>query len=103
MKNLIKYHFAALFMALLFAVSFASSPSIAKEQERSKQRQEIKSNKKQQCRLISRADAISKAKRRYKGKVVGVQFSDRGKQSVYRVRMLIENKRVKTVSIKACR
>jgi len=98
MKNVIKY-----LSVVIIATSLVSLPATAKEIDRGKQRTEIKSEKKYQCRLISRADAISRAKKRYKGKVVGVQFNDKGERSVYRVRMLFENKRVKTVSIKACR
>lgn len=56
-----------------------------------------------QCQLISRADAIRQAHSRVRGKVVGVQLSKRGNSSVYRVRMLTDNKRVKTISIPACR
>ncbi|MDQ7049470.1 MAG: hypothetical protein Q9M92_07980 [Enterobacterales bacterium] len=56
-----------------------------------------------QCQLISRADAIRQAHSQVKGKVVGVQLSKRGNRSVYRVRMLTDNKRVKTISIPACR
>ncbi len=63
-----------------------------------------KGNKQQyQCKLISRGDAISRAKGKLPGKVVGVQLSDRGDRSVYRVRILTSKKRVKTISIQACR
>lgn len=62
-----------------------------------------KEAKKYQCRLISRAEAIKQAKRKIKGKVVGVQLSERGSRSIYKVRMLVEQKRVKTISINACK
>jgi uncharacterized membrane protein YkoI len=62
-----------------------------------------KKTKKYQCRLISRAEAIKQAKRKTKGKVVGVQLSERGSRSIYKVRMLVEQKRVKTISINACK
>ncbi len=62
-----------------------------------------KKSKKYQCRLISRGEAIKQAKRKTKGKVVGVQLSERGSRSVYKVRMLVEQKRVKTLSINACK
>lgn len=55
------------------------------------------------CQRISRADAISQARNRVKGKVVGVQFNKRGNRSVYQVRMLVGKNRVKSVSIPACR
>ncbi len=57
----------------------------------------------QTCQLISRADAIRQAQSRVRGKVVGVQLSKRGNRSVYRVRLLTDSKRVKTISIPACR
>ncbi len=60
-------------------------------------------DQKYQCKLISRADAIKQAKKKANGKVVGVQLNDRGSRSVYKVRMLIDEKRVKTFSISACR
>ena len=62
-----------------------------------------KKTKKYQCSLISRAEAINQAKRKTKGKVVGVQLSERGNRSIYKVRMLVEQKRVKTISINACK
>lgn len=61
------------------------------------------SKQKYECQLISRAEAIKQAKTRMKGKVVGVQLSERDDRSVYRVRILVDNKRIKTVSIQACR
>ena len=62
-----------------------------------------KKTKKYQCSLISRGEAIKQAKRKAKGKVVGVQLSERGSRSIYKVRMLVEQKRVKTISINACK
>ncbi len=62
-----------------------------------------KGQKKYECQLISRASAIRQAQSRAKGKIVGVQLTKKGNRSVYKVRMLIDKKRVKTYSIKACR
>ncbi len=56
-----------------------------------------------QCQLISKGEAIKQAKSRMKGKVVGVQLSEKDEYSVYRVRVLVDNKRIKTISIQACR
>ena len=56
-----------------------------------------------ECQLISRSEAINRAKKRTDGKVVGVQLADKGKSSVYRVRILVGKKRIKTLSIPACR
>lgn len=61
------------------------------------------SNQKYQCQLISRGEAIKQAKSRLQGKVVGVQLSERNERSVYRVRILVDNKRIKTISVQACR
>jgi len=55
------------------------------------------------CQLISRSEAINQAKKRTDGKVVGVQLAKKGESSVYRVRILIDQKRIKTVSIPGCR
>jgi uncharacterized membrane protein YkoI len=62
-----------------------------------------KSQKKYECQLISRASAIKQAQSRVNGKIVGVQLSQKGSRSIYKVRMLVDKKRVKTVSVKACR
>jgi len=56
-----------------------------------------------QCKMISRGSAISQAKRQTNGKVVGVKLDGRGSRAVYRVRVLVDKKRVKTISIQACR
>jgi len=61
------------------------------------------SAEKYECQLISRSDAIRQAKNRADGKVVGVQLSEKGERSVYRVRILVGKKRIKTISIPACR
>ena len=83
---------------LLFVFGMFSAAAAQSEKgNKSKQPQ------KYECKLISRTAAINQAKRKVDGKVVGVQFSDRGSRSVYRVRMLVDKKRVKTLSINACR
>ena len=82
------------------ALCFLPIQALAKD---TKDKTQTKPPQKYECKLISRADAISQARRRINGKVVGVQLSDRGNRSVYRVRMLVDKKRVKTLSIRACR
>jgi uncharacterized membrane protein YkoI len=86
-------------LVLLFIVCgmFSAAAAQSDKDKKSKQPQ------KYECKLISRNAAINQAKRKVEGKVVGVQFSDRGSRSVYRVRMLVDKKRVKTLSINACR
>ena len=90
-------------MIVIFVVFFLPNSAWAKNGSKG----EIKSNAKQieryQCKSISRADAIRKAKKQTDGKVVGIQLSEKGAHSVYRVRMLVGDKRVKTLSIRACR
>ncbi|MCF6193227.1 MAG: hypothetical protein L3J46_02705 [Kangiellaceae bacterium] len=86
-------------LTILLMCVFFSHPSFAM-----KNKQEKDGEKKQyQCRLISRGSAISQAKRRTKGKVVGVQQSGQGRRAVYRVRVLVNKKRIKTITIPACR
>jgi len=58
---------------------------------------------KYECQLIARSEAINQAKKRVDGKVVGVQLSEKGDRSAYRVRILVNKKRIKTISIPACR
>lgn len=82
----------------LILMVYLPHASAANDDEKTKAKSE-----KYQCQLISRGEAISQAKRKVDGKVVGVQFKEKGSRSVYRVRMLVDKKRVKTVSINACR
>ena len=63
---------------------------------------ENQKSKKYQCKVISKNQAIANAKRRSKGKVVAANLSKKGDRSVYKVRLLINNKRVKTITIPAC-
>lgn len=79
---------------LIFMVSYSQSSHL--EAEESPQ-------KKYQCQLISRTSAIKQAQSRANGKVIGVKLSRKGRHSIYKVRMLVDKKRVKTTSIKACR
>jgi len=82
----------SLFLLSLIPSSGAVSKNISKDP-----------GKQSQCKLIARSDAINRAKSQLSGKVVGVQLDQSGKRSVYRVRILTAKKRVKTISIQACR
>ena len=64
---------------------------------------DIRDSKKDDCRLISNNEAINKAKAQTGGKVVSVKLSRSGAKSVYKVRVLVDEKRIKTITIKACR
>lgn len=57
---------------------------------------------KYQCKVISKSQAITNAKRRTKGKIVAANLVKKGKRSVYKVRVLVDKKRVKTITIPAC-
>ena len=83
--------------ALMILLSLVANIAVAADKKDKNSRQ------KYQCQLISRGEAIKQAKSRLKGKVVGVQLSERDERSVYRVRILVDNKRIKTISIQACR
>ena len=92
MKSLI----GKLLVLILLSVLLANSVVAADKKQKN-------SDQKYQCELISRGEAIKQATNRMKGKVVGVQLTERNERSVYRVRILVDNKRIKTVSIQACR
>lgn len=62
-----------------------------------------RNGKSKDCNLISSSEAIKKAQRKAKGKVVGVKLKRAGKSSVYRVRVLVDKKRIKNINIKACK
>ncbi len=55
------------------------------------------------CQYITKGEAINRAKQRNDSKVVGVQLIKRGNASVYRVRLLVGKKRIKSITINACR
>jgi len=56
-----------------------------------------------ECRLISSKTAMNKAARKTGGKVVSIKLSGKGKGAVYRVRVLVGEKRIKNITIKACK
>ena len=58
---------------------------------------------KYQCKVISKSQAIYNAKRRIKGKIVAANLVKKGSRSVYKVRVLVDRKRVKTITIPACK
>jgi len=97
MKSLVNKRTALILLVSLVANSPVVNIAIAAAKKNNDPTQ------KYQCQLISRGEAIKQAKSRLKGKVVGVQLSERNKRSVYRVRILVDNKRIKTISIQACR
>jgi len=84
---------------ILLMCIFFSHPSFAMNKKQNNDGEK----KQYQCKLISRGSAISQARRRTNGKVVGVQLSGHGSRAVYRVRVLVDKKRVKTITIPACR
>lgn len=83
--------------ALIILINLVANIAIAADKK------DNDSKQKYQCQLISRGEAIKQAKSRLNGKVVGVQLSERDERSVYRVRILVDNKRIKTISVQACR
>lgn len=58
---------------------------------------------KNSCKLISKKSAISKAQSQTGGKVVNIKLDKKDDRSVYRVRVLVGEKRIKNLTIKACR
>lgn len=67
--------------------------------ERNKSREKNKDT----CQLISSGEAAGRAKARTGGKVVSVKLRRAGSRSVYKVRVLVGEKRIKNITIKACR
>lgn len=55
------------------------------------------------CQLIPKAEVIKRAMNRTGGKVVGIKLQKMGQDSVYRVRVLVGENRIKNLTIKACR
>jgi uncharacterized membrane protein YkoI len=56
-----------------------------------------------ECQLISSKTAMTRAQKKTGGKVVSVKLDKKGKDYVYRVRLLVGEKRIKNISIKACK
>ena len=67
------------------------------------ERNKSSGNKSDACKLISSNEAISRAKSKTGGKVVSVKLNRKGAKSTYRVRVLVGEKRIKNITIKACR
>jgi len=64
---------------------------------------EQKSEERGDCQLISSQSAVKKAQKKTGGKVVSIKLNKAGKDSVYKVRVLVDEKRIKNISIKACK
>ncbi|WP_196137256.1 PepSY domain-containing protein [Aliikangiella sp. G2MR2-5] len=60
-------------------------------------------NAEQNCQLLTTQEAIKKANRKVEGKIVSIKLEKKGADSVYRVRVLVGNKRIKNLTVKACR
>lgn len=58
---------------------------------------------KKQCELISSQEAKEKAESKSGGKVVSIKLEKKGDASVYKVRVIVDDKRVKNLTIKACK
>ena len=55
------------------------------------------------CKLISSKTAMTRAQKKTGGKAVSIKLDKKGKNSVYRVRLLVGEKRIKNILIKACK
>jgi len=60
-------------------------------------------DKQSNCQLISSRDAMNRAQAITKGKIVSVKLNRKDKKSVYRVRILVAEKRIKNLTIAACK
>ena len=56
----------------------------------------------QDCKPIAKSRAISVAQKTIKGKVLSASLSKRGGRQMYKVKVLLDNGRVKTISVDAC-
>ncbi|MGX5174622.1 PepSY domain-containing protein [Aliikangiella sp. IMCC44653] len=63
----------------------------------------VNSNNDQPCKIKSSKQVIATAEKRTGGKVVSIKLRKDTKQPVYRVRVLVDGKRVKNLTIEACR
>ena len=84
-------------LVLATMVAILAQPADALEVSR------VAEEKNQSCQLISRNDAVNRAKAKAKGKILSVKLQRRGAKSVYKVRVLVGEKRIKNITIKACR
>ncbi len=84
-------------LTLVFALGFTLFPVAQVEaQQGNKQKQRTDQSSKQQARTLTASQAAARAKAQYGGKVLKVTPSGNG----YRVKMLTEAGRVRTVTIK---
>jgi len=59
-------------------------------------------SKESSCKVISKASAIAKAQRAIKGKALSASLSKGNGSPKYRVKVVLQNGRVKTISIDGC-
>jgi len=84
-----------IYLSLTFLLGGLCHPLFAKDD---------KGHKDDSCRLIGSQQAAEQATRKTGGgKVVSIKLEKSGASSVYRVRVLVDEKRVKNISIKACK
>lgn len=81
-------------LALFVFASFSLSTQLKAQENKAQEKT---------CRLISSQEAAAQAKNKTGGKVVSIKLNKAGKNSVYRVRVLINEKRIKNLTIKACK
>jgi len=60
-------------------------------------------DRRQECRMIGNREAIRRSRAEAIGKVVSVRLLSRGAASVYQIRVLDKNKRMRTLSVPACK
>jgi uncharacterized membrane protein YkoI len=63
----------------------------------------VDSSKDARCQIKSSKQVIASAEKQTGGKVVSIKLRKDTKQPVYRVRVLVDGKRVKNLTIEACK
>ena len=86
----------SLIFTVFLCLLIAPVPVFSKEAPKTK-------TSKSQCQLISSKTAITRAQKKTGGKVVSIKLDKKTKKPVYRVRLLVGEKRIKNITVKACK
>ena len=85
-----------LIVAVIISLLLASFPVSSKDKVKQK-------TSHKECQFISSKTAMIRAQKKAGGKVVSIKLDKKSKKPVYRVRLLVGEKRIKNISIRACK
>jgi uncharacterized membrane protein YkoI len=86
-----------IFGCLIFAINAADN------QKGTPQESDEKLADEEECQIIPKQEASRTAQTKTGGKVIDIKLDSKGKDSTYRIRVLVGEERVKHITLDACR